>query len=72
MMDSKKEIIKEIKQELGASTEEITEIVDSQIQYTAYIMEHSGFEGVHWPYFGRFSVTPGRLYFLNKRKHGRI
>jgi len=72
MLSPKKQIIHEIRKDLGSSTEEITGIVDSQLNYTAYVMRHSGFETIRWPYLGKFIVNPGRLFFLNKKRDGGI
>ncbi len=72
MQPPKKLIINEIRKELGSTTDEITKIVDSELEYTAHVMRHSGFETIMWPYLGKFLVKPGRLYFLNKKNDGSI
>ncbi len=72
MLTEKKRIINDLKKELGSTTEEIANIVNSQLEYTTRTMEHSGFETVMWPYFGKFLVKPGRLYHINKNKNGGI
>jgi len=46
--------------------EEIKLIVEGQVEYLAYVMEHSGFETVMFPYFGKFGVKPRRIQKLNE------
>lgn len=72
---NRKEIIKQISENIGAPISEVEQIVNSQSEYVAYVMEHSGFETVMLPYLGKFLVNPKRLKYLNNKnllKNGAI
>jgi uncharacterized protein (UPF0128 family) len=72
-----KSICLEVSKELKIPYEQVIDIVESSSLYIKHVMENSGFETVHLPYFGKFKVNPNRLKYYNegrikKRSHGVI
>jgi len=71
-----KDICKTISKELEVPFELVLSIYRNTIAYTIYTMEHSGFETIMLPYFGKFLVKPFRLKKYNenrlKKKNGTI
>lgn len=71
-----KDICKTVASKLEMPFELVLGIYRSSISYTIHTMEHSGFDTIMLPYFGKFMVKPYRLKKFNenkiKRKHGII
>lgn len=67
--DLKKEICREIAKDFGMPYEQVVSIENSATSYIKHVMEHSGFETIKLPYFGKFTVNPIRLKEYNE---GRI
>ena len=59
---------KRISKEIGMPYEQVISIARSCIGYVVHVMKHSGFETVHLPYFGKFTVKPYRLQLYNEHK----
>ena len=48
----------------------IEKIVGHQFKYIEKIMKAGDFETIRLPYFGKFSVNPKRVKYINKKKNG--
>lgn len=46
----------------------VTEIVNYQFKYVTKIMAEGKFESIRLPYFGKFSVKPGRLKYIKSKE----
>lgn len=57
---SRREIEKELAEELGIPLEEVSKATHSQFQFVAQTMRKGKLEQVRLPYFGRFYVHPKR------------
>jgi len=72
-----RELCLEVSKEQKVPYEQVISIVENTSLYIKHVMENSGFEIVHLPYFGKFKVNPNRLKYYNegrikKRSHGVI
>jgi nucleoid DNA-binding protein len=68
MAKSKKALIQELASKHNLPLKTVSNIVEHQFKYVAKIMGQGNFETVRLPYFGKFSVKPGRLKNVNKKK----
>ena len=69
MSKNKEEIIYMLATKYNLPIKKVTEIVNYQFKYVTKIMAKGKFESIRLPYFGKFSVKPGRLaYIQNKKK----
>ena len=64
---NKKEIIYALATKYNLPIKKVTEIVDFQFKYVSKIMKEGKFESIRLPYFGKFSVKPNRLKYINKK-----
>jgi nucleoid DNA-binding protein len=70
MAKSKKALIQDLASKHNLPLKTVTDIVESQFKYAAKIMADGSFDTIRLPYFGKFSVKPGRLKNVNKKKDG--
>ena len=70
MARGKKEIILLLATKHNLPIKTVEKIVGHQFKYVKKIMEEGDFETIRLPYFGKFSVKPGRIKNLNKKKNG--
>jgi nucleoid DNA-binding protein len=49
----------------------IEQIINHQFKYIEKIMKEGKFETIRLPYFGKFSVNPKRVEYINKKKDGK-
>lgn len=70
MAKSKKALIQDLASKHNLPLKTVTDIVESQFKYAAKIMADGSFDTIRLPYFGKFSVKPGRLKNVNKKKNG--
>ena len=68
MAKNKEEIIYMLATKYNLPIKIITEIVNYQFKYVTKIMTEGNFETVRLPYFGKFSVNPKRVEYINKKK----
>ena len=68
MSKDKKLIIYYLANKYNISLSKVERIVGHQFKYLEKIMKEGNFETVRLPYFGKFSVNPKRLKYLNKHK----
>lgn len=66
---NKEEIIYALSIKYNLSIKKVTEIINYQFKYVAKIMAKGNFEYVRLPYFGKFSVKPGRLKYIRDKKN---
>lgn len=69
MSRNKKLIIYYLANKYNISLSKVERIVGHQFKYLEKIMKEGNFETVRLPYFGKFSVNPKRLKYLNKNKN---
>ena len=62
------EIMKTVAKKYGVPVETVFKIIKSQADFMQYIMEHSGFDGVAFPYLGKFVLKPSLLIRLNNKQ----
>jgi len=70
MAKSKKALIQDLASKHNLPLKTVADIVESQFKYAAKIMADGSFDTIRLPYFGKFSVKPGRLKNVNKKKDG--
>lgn len=61
-------MMKEIAKKYGVPIETVFKIVRSQADFMSYVFEHTGFDGVAFPYFGKFILKPSLLIKLNNQQ----
>jgi len=57
-------ILKEVSTELGLPLETVKNIVNSQSEFTKFIIEQGAFDSVRWPYLGIFKSKPKEVQIL--------
>ena len=67
MIKNKEEIIHMLATRYNLPIKKVTEIVNYQFKYVNKIMKRGKFESIRLPYFGKFSVKPNRLKYINKK-----
>jgi nucleoid DNA-binding protein len=65
---SKDLIIYRLANKYNLPLSKVEEIINYQFKYVSDVMKKGEFESVRLPYFGKFSVKPGRLKHMNKHK----
>jgi len=68
MIRNKKLIIYYLANKYDLPLSKIEKIVDHQFKYIGEIMKEGKFETIRLPYFGKFSVNPKRVEYINKKK----
>ena len=64
---SKDLIIYRLANKYNLPIKKIKEIVEYQFKYTTEVMKKGDFEAIRLPYFGKFSVNPRRVEYINKK-----
>ena len=70
MIRDKKIIIQILATKYNLPLNKIEEIVNHQFKFVSNIMKKGNFDSVRLPYFGKFSVNPKRVEYINKLKDG--
>lgn len=65
---NKEEIIYMLATKYNLPIKTVTEIVNYQFKYVTKIMAEGKFESIRLPYFGKFSVKPGRLKYIKSKE----
>lgn len=68
MTKNKKLIIYYLANKYNLSLSKVERIVGHQFKYLEKVMKEGKLEAVRLPYFGKFSVNPKRVKYLNKNK----
>lgn len=68
MVRDKKVIIQILATKYNLPLKKIEEIVNHQFKFVEQIMKKGDFDSVRLPYFGKFSVNPKRVKYINKLK----
>jgi len=68
MSKDKKLIIYYLANKYNISLSKVERIVGHQFKYIEKIMKEGIFETIRLPYFGKFSVNPKRVEYMNKNK----
>ena len=71
MVKNKKLIIYFLANKFNLPLSKIEQIVNYQFKYVEKIMKEGKFETIRLPYFGKFSVNPKRVEYINKKKDGK-
>ncbi len=71
MVKNKKIIIYFLANKYNLPLSKIEQIVNYQFKYVEKIMKEGKFETIRLPYFGKFSVNPKRVEYINKKKDGK-
>ena len=72
MVKNKKLIIYFLANKYNLPLSKIEQIVNYQFKYVEKIMKEGKFETIRLPYFGKFSVNPKRIEYINKLKDGTL
>ena len=68
MIKNKKLIVYYLANKYNLPLSKIEEIIEYQFKYVMKIMKKGDFEAIRLPYFGKFSVNPKRVEYINKKK----
>lgn len=71
MARDKKIIIYFLANKYDLPLSKIEQIINHQFKYIEKIMKEGKFETIRLPYFGKFSVNPKRVEYINKKKDGK-
>tara|TARA_R100000231_G_C5322933_1_gene163975 strand:- start:116 stop:328 length:213 start_codon:yes stop_codon:yes gene_type:complete len=66
MSKDKKLIIYYLANKYNLPLKKIEKIVNYQFKYVEKIMKEGKFESIRLPYFGKFSVNPKRVKYIDK------
>lgn len=69
MKKNKKEIIYSLANKYNLPLKKVEQIVNYQFKYTSNVIKAGKFEVIRLPYFGKFSVNPKRVKYINKLKN---
>jgi len=69
MQRNKKLIIYYLANKYDMPLSKIEKIINHQFKYIEKIMKKGDFETIRLPYFGKFSVNPKRVEYINKKKN---
>lgn len=61
-------IVKEVAKELGLTTKQTEQIINSQSEFTKKIMESGTFDSVRWRFLGMFKSKPKEVQMLEYLK----
>jgi nucleoid DNA-binding protein len=70
MAKTKKEIIQILATKHNLSLSKVEDIINYQFTYVAKIMKRGDFESIRLPKFGKFSVRPGRIKYIQRQSDG--
>ena len=68
MIRDKKVIIQILATKYNLPLKKVEEIVNHQFKFVEQIMKKGDFDSIRLPYFGKFSVKPKRVEYINKLK----
>ena len=68
MIRDKKIIIQILATKYNLPLKKIEEIINHQFKFVEQVMKKGDFDSVRLPYFGKFSVNPKRVEYINKLK----
>tara|TARA_R100000654_G_scaffold18983_1_gene39113 strand:+ start:1355 stop:1573 length:219 start_codon:yes stop_codon:yes gene_type:complete len=71
MSKDKKLIIYYLANKYNLPLKKIEKIVNYQFKYVEKIMKEGKFESIRLPYFGKFSVNPKRVKYINKNDNSK-
>lgn len=69
MIRNKKLIVYYLANKYDLPLKKVEEIINHQFKYIEKIMKAGDFETIRLPYFGKFSVNPKRVEYINKKKN---
>jgi nucleoid DNA-binding protein len=69
MIRDKKLIVYYLANKYDLPLKKVEEIINHQFKYIEKIMKAGDFETIRLPYFGKFSVNPKRVEYINKKKN---
>ena len=69
MVRDKKVIIQVLATKYNLSLKKVEDIVNHQFKFVKETIQKGDFDSVRLPYFGRFSVNPKRVEYINKLKN---
>ena len=69
MIKDKKVIIHKLATKYNLSLTRIEKIVEHQFKFVTDIMKIGDFKTIRLPYFGKFSVNPKRVEYINELKN---
>lgn len=61
-------VLKEVANELGLAIKVVEQIVNSQSEFTKFIMENGTFDSVRWRYLGQFKSKPKEVQMIEYLK----
>ena len=67
-MIDKRTIVHKLATKYNLPLEVVEGIVNYQFKFVSKIMKEGDFEAIRLPYFGKFSVNPNRVKYINKLK----
>ena len=70
MAKTKKEIIQILATKYNLPLSEVEAVIDYQFSYVADVIKEGNFESIRLPKFGKFSVKPGRIKYIQKKTDG--
>lgn len=70
MAKTKKEIIQILATKHNLPLSQVEAVIDYQFTYVSKTMKEGKFESIRLPKFGKFSVKPGRLKYIQKKTDG--
>ena len=68
MIKNKKIIIQTLATKHSLPLKKIERIVNHQFKFASKVIKDGKFDGIRLPYFGKFSVNPNRVKYINKLK----
>lgn len=69
MAKDKQVIIYYLANKYNMPLSKVEQILSHQFKYVEKIMKEGKFETIRLPYFGKFSVNPNRVEYINKKKN---
>ena len=68
MVKNKDELIYSLANKYNLPLKKVKKIVEYQFKFVEKIMRKGNFDSIRIPYFGKFSVNPNRIKYINKLK----
>jgi len=68
----KKSLIQKLATKYNLPLSKVEDIVNYQFKFIHDVIKKGEFETVRLPYFGKFSVKPGRLAHIQNKKNGTV
>ena len=64
--DIRDKIIEQVAKNLGSTVKEVEAIVNAQSAYAKFVIEHGFYEGIAFPYLGKFVISPKKVKKINE------